>query len=922
MDIESDLAPAASVSVEAILLEDELIVDPIAVITSSGRLDGSVTINLGSTISGALQYRLSDTAPLEHLASLREDGAEELPFEIMDLISSGAATFSIADGSVQAALQVAELSGEFGDYPFQGNGQVEYLDGSLQFDSVNLSTADNQLSVSGSLADELDFGWEINAPRLDQFMAGLTGRLITRGEVTGTLDDLSLDAAVDLSSTRFDAYAIDSLGLELSLLDGTLQGQLSVSGASLQSESRVDSIDSLTLQISGSETSHALSLRALSSYGNADLAATGGFTDLAALAWEGQLDQGTLETPIGEWRTTAATAISVTSEAIRVAENCWAQNDASICLDFSMLDRATNPVTQLRSRVNDYSLEIFNQPDSLPEESGLPPLAIPRLPEAVRVTGFVDAELALTLAQESNPAISIEVLPRAVSIDLRSTSTEESAASESAEPVTQTWLLMEPNLAASLADRRWEFTTASGLGRLNPGDGLATPAGSLDARGSLAENGNLEATVNASLGDLAWLGAFVPAATSLGGSLGAIIDLSGSLESPQLALDIQLAEGRLELAALGVDFTEINTQLKSDSNELIELSASAVSGTGDLALSGRIVTPFATTRHLEASLSGQQFTLANLPDLKLAISPELEATADSERINVSGNLTIPVLNLVLRELPEQAVDISRDAVVVAYPAEQPDLAATTASEQSSVFNIPVVADVNILLGEDVSLRAFGFTSTLAGNLNVQQRENGTNLTYGELEIVQGDYRMYGQSLQIRGGKLLFFGAMDNPALDMRATRTVGDTTVGVLMNGTLKNIRSQLFSTPALPDSDIIAILATGKPFSEIGQGEQDRDAMLGSIARLGLSRSQGLTNQVREQLGLDSLAITNTGSINNTTLTVGKYLTPDIFVRYGFGIFDHQSKLALDYFLTERFTLQAETGEYQSVDLIYRVER
>ena len=115
---------------------------------------------------------------------------------------------------------------------------------------------------------------------------------------------------------------------------------------------------------------------------------------------------------------------------------------------------------------------------------------------------------------------------------------------------------------------------------------------------------------------------------------------------------------------------------------------------------------------------------------------------------------------------------------------------------------------------------------------------------------------------------------------------------------------------------------ATGRPFSEIGQGEGDRDAMLGSIARLGLNRSQGLTNQVREQLGLDTLAITNNGSINNTTLTVGKFITPDIFLRYGIGLFDHQSKLALDYTLTDRITLQAETGEYQSVDVIYRVER
>jgi len=237
-----------------------------------------------------------------------------------------------------------------------------------------------------------------------------------------------------------------------------------------------------------------------------------------------------------------------------------------------------------------------------------------------------------------------------------------------------------------------------------------------------------------------------------------------------------------------------------------------------------------------------------------------------------------------------------------------------------LFDIPIIADVDINLGENVTFSGFGMSARVDGNLNVQQYENGTDLTYGELNIADGSYEMYGQKLKIRQGKLLFFGAYDNPALDIRAVREVENVTAGVLMNGTLKSINSQLFSTPALADSEIIAILATGKRFSQIG--EQDDDAMLGTIARLGLNRSQGLTNQVRDQLGLDSLAINNTGDVNNTMLTVGKYLTPDIFIRYGVGLFDKQSKLAIDYSISEHIKLQAETGEYQSVDVTYRVER
>jgi len=144
--------------------------------------------------------------------------------------------------------------------------------------------------------------------------------------------------------------------------------------------------------------------------------------------------------------------------------------------------------------------------------------------------------------------------------------------------------------------------------------------------------------------------------------------------------------------------------------------------------------------------------------------------------------------------------------------------------------------------------------------------------------------------------------------------------VGVLMNGTLKNISSQLFSTPALADNEIISVLVTGKRFSEIGQ--QDSNALLAAIASLGIDRSQGLSNQVRSKLGLDVLSIDATDDINNSVLTIGKYLTPDIFIRYGVGLFDNESKVAVDYTLSERLKLQAESGEYQSVDIIYSVER
>src|SRR5690606_19184440 len=161
----------------------------------------------------------------------------------------------------------------------------------------------------------------------------------------------------------------------------------------------------------------------------------------------------------------------------------------------------------------------------------------------------------------------------------------------------------------------------------------------------------------------------------------------------------------------------------------------------------------------------------------------------------------------------------------------------------------------------------------------------------------------------------------NPALDMRAFREVGSATVGVQLSGTVSSIQGQLYSTPTLPESEILAMLVTGKSFQNVG--EQDSNSMLTAIANFGIERGQGITNTVRSKLGLDTLELAGAGEdLNESSLGLGKYITPDLFLRYDIGLFDRQSSLSINYVLTERLRLEVKTGVSQSVDLTYTVEQ
>ena len=232
----------------------------------------------------------------------------------------------------------------------------------------------------------------------------------------------------------------------------------------------------------------------------------------------------------------------------------------------------------------------------------------------------------------------------------------------------------------------------------------------------------------------------------------------------------------------------------------------------------------------------------------------------------------------------------------------------------------ITGQLVVELGDDASIAGFGIDTRLAGSLRLQRGDNQSNLAYGELSLLDGTYELYGQSLTIRQGRFVFLGALDNPGVDVRAVRQINAQTVGVQMGGTLKSMNSSLFSSPNLSEIDILAMLATGRPFASIGQ--RDQGALLGTLASLGLERNTGLTNQIRSGLGLDELSIGTKDTLNNSVLTVGKYLTPNLFARYGVGLFDSSSKVNLDYTLSDRLKLKAESGAQQSIDLVYSVEK
>ena len=895
------------------LQQRSLSISELEIAVLEGRIEGAGQLSWADGVSGQASYELFDQAPLAYFEM-------DIPVNLTSVSSRGEVRYQLSDESQRVDLQIESLDGQLQDYPLRGNGNLSFVDGELQINQLRLETSDNQLNLLGSYGETLEVEWEIVAPELNQFSNALSGSASGSGSIAGTLESPEINGELLIERLQAGALQLQELVASFQGADNDYIANLQITNADYRDGAISETVENAVISVNGNLESQLIVVSAKSESVDLEFSTTGGFTNIEALQWQGEIDRARIESPVGTWSATNAVAISISPQNTSFDNSCWVHQKIELCLQLS--PRGSEDY-ELLATLDNFPLNEFSMPGELTENQFIELTSFPRLPRSISLEGFASANLTAIISRQGEAEVNFSVdADNSLMVVRGDRVTDPNSEAEEATIVEQRYNWERLSLQGNYNDRAWQLSSAALLSQSAVTESDLPLSGSLEASLTIDADRNLSGTTDASFQDLAWLEALLPQISNVQGSLQSSLVITGSLEAPLVAGEIRILQGSFHADRLGVTFHDFESTILGESSGTAQIYGRVTGGEGVLEFSGELADLYGPELQLTASLTGSEFQFIDIPDLSLVVSPQITLSGNTDLLHLAGNLNVPVLNLTMRELPEAAIDVSRDVVVVNYPNDQPELARSISAAQATFFDIPVTAEVNLGFGEQVSLAGFGLQANVEGNLNVQQLEGGSNLTYGELNISSGSYRLYGQNLTVRQGKLLFFGAYDNPALDIRAVREAGEITVGVLMNGTLKNISSQLFSTPVLAENDIISVLVTGQPFSQLGSQSGDVDAVLTAIANLGVRRGESLTAEIGDRLGLDSIAITNTGNIDSSMLTVGKYLTPEVFIRYGVGLFDNQSKVAVDYGISDRVKLQAESGEYQSIDVTYTVER
>ncbi|MDT8385930.1 MAG: translocation/assembly module TamB domain-containing protein [Thiogranum sp.] len=829
-------------------------------------LDGS--INGRGEI--AWQPRLSWNLDLTSRALNPAQHWPEWPGQLSgDLTTTG----KIIDGIPEFSAQLTTLDGQLRDYPVTGQFQMALQDGTLDIEELDLQSGNNRLTASGTLGEQIALDWKLDANDLAAVLPDWDGAIDLEGQLSGSREEPGVEASIA-------ADGISGPQLEIQSVRGTLklqQSETAPQSIDLQASGMVFQerrFERSALEVSGTLLQHRLSLS--SETGDElsiQLVAQGGWQEDR---WQGTLNTARWDLPVtGAWALDRAVPVTLGSTSVQIAHGCWQQDAARLCLDVDGNPSAEwGADLQLQRLPMAFFEPLIEQP--LRWDSSTVSASLQARGDAAQIrSARLNTDITSGTLRLERPGASIEQPVAGLELD----------AVLDAEGV---------NASAHLRFTDDNYLDAS----------LQLPDFSLQ-RDDWQQQA-LALALEGQLQDPTLLEILLQEVGTATGQIAIDVRGQGTLGNPRLTGSIALQQAALGINQLGIRLEQLQLVINSDDGDL-RVEGSARSGKGRMTLDGRVGFADLATWKADLQLQGEDFEVVHLPEAVVAVSPDLQVDIEPTEIHLNGVLHVPRARLKPRDLPD-AVKASKDVVVV-----EPEQ-----SQQTPVEAWKVYSEVQVSLGDDIRVDGFGVKGRLSGKLDLRDRPPEVTTARGKIAINKGSYTLYGRELDIVKGQLLFSGGpVDNPGLDFDAERVVGDVHAGVRVRGTLKEPELSLYSDPALSDADILSYITLGRPAAQAGEGGGN------ASAALAMATGNLLAEDIGESLGLEEFQVSSGGELEQASLVMGRYLSPQLYVRYSAGLYDAASQFEAIYELGKNWFIETHTGSEQSgADIIYSFER
>ncbi|MBK8162967.1 MAG: translocation/assembly module TamB domain-containing protein [Gammaproteobacteria bacterium] len=788
-----------------------------------------------------------------------------------------------AGGALALGIDVDGVEGTLRGYPLSAQGRIALQEGELRIDDLRLRSGDATLDGSARLGAQWQLDWRLHAPELAALHPDLAGELRTQGSVSGPPD--ALRTRIELEGRRLSFRDLRADGLRLNAdVDlapaGRWEAHAEAAAAGLRDLPRAR----IMLDLSGDSQDHALLLTAEQGEYRFEQHLSGMLRDGV---WQARLHDGELVlAALGAYTQETEAGLTLAPEAFSLQDWCWRRDTAQMCMA-----GASNPGAGLHGELRWRQIDLADLSALLPAS-------------AVKLGGSGTGSLRLDYSAGRLRAVDARLVATGGALSYTVPGNGSTAQAHTVAYRT-----------ASLEIGGGEDGLRAGL-RVDIADGARLEAEAqlpewYAAEPQFSPQQALTGRIDLDLNDLTPISLLLPDLVPGGEArLQAHAMLSGSLDDPRIGGRLDATVATLAVARLGLSLREVNLGLQAEQDRW-RLDGALRSGAGRLEIEGDGVVHGRDSWEGTLALKGEQVEIVRLPSAEVTASPDVTLRLTPGDLEFSGTLAIPAARIE-PFAAEAATGVSEDVVLVGGEA------------RDAPPRLRVHGELLLILGDEVRVAGKGLEGRLAGRLRILMNTPENISGQGEIRIVEGKYRAYGQNLSIEQGRALYAGgSIDNPALDVIASRQRGDDIkVGVRVTGTADHPLVRLFSDPAMDDGDVLSYLVLGRPLDQASATEGR--ALYQAATSLALVGGEALATRIGGVFNLSEVSIEAGEVSTDTALVLGKSLSPRLYVRYIQGLVENTAAFQIRYRLSDKWTLETESGTRvgSGADLIYSFER
>ncbi|MGH8298679.1 MAG: translocation/assembly module TamB domain-containing protein [Steroidobacteraceae bacterium] len=768
------------------------------------------------------------------------------------------------------SVEIDGLGGRLRGVAASGGGRFTRAADTWSFQHVRVGLGRTSLALDGSIDRAANLRFAVTAEDLSLLSAGSRGRLEAAGTIRGPIDDPDLIATAHGAGIVYEGIALAGFDAKVDF-DPTSRRRSVIAAHLRQLKLHHRTLRSVDFTLDGLASTATAHLDAQATGLHVAATASGGF-DHGAFA--GQLQALTLsgddslrlhlERPV---------SLTLSPSASSVERLCLVGTPGNLCAQASWTPAAWS-TTLTASR--------------LP----LSTLTAGRTP-AVEYQGAIDVAARLFGGAGGPTQGTLRVQLREATLSRRLVSGRIDHTPIGSGLLTAT---------ATAASIEAEASLTSGQ--------IGTLAGSLKVNRGAAhwQDMSVEGELRAQSSKLDLLSVYLPQIDRTGGNLTADARIAGTVGEPRLSGTVSVSDGEVDVYQTNLRLRQIGLTAHLTDDGLV-FAGTAQAGTGTVRANGKLdwreSLPYG-----QLHLDGVNLRVVDIPEAQIDASPSLDFKVAGREIDITGTVAVPYAKIVQADYAG-AVTSSSDEVIVGQASQNP------------ANRVKVRTQITMKLGPNVNIDTMGLTGKLAGNITVRSGYDAITRATGELSV-QGEYAAYARKLAIQRGRLIFTGGpIDDPGIEIRAVKSYPDVTAGITVRGTLQQPRISFFSDPSLSQSQIVSLILSGGGGGGTLQMLQTTPYNQQATAANEILTQGGaiLAQQLGSRIGLPDISV-ETDLNNETSLVLGKYLSPRVYVSYGVGLTEELNAIRVRYSLGDHWTIRTTAGQIKGADLVFSVEK